>query len=647
MAVDPIAIARVSNQLRDGLLLSNIQQAQAELLRLQTQISTGLELNRPSVDPSSAAGVLHLQRQIEQLEQFQKNIAHAVAYLNVADAALADISDVVIEAEQIALENTPMTATADQRAASAQLIDGLIGQLINIGNRRFEGTYIFGGQANTTAPFAEVGEFVGYLGDVDAIENRMDADNLAPFTVTGEQAFGALSSQVQGWADLDPVLNADTRLADVEGYLGKGVRLGTIRIRNGLGGAYDVDLAHADTIGDVLDAINASGSATITAAVSAAGDGITLSTSNPAEWLEVEDLSGGTTAVDLGIAQQAPGAGLNLVGHDVNPLLTETTLVASLNGGAGIDTSGLRITNAGQTFTVQLATATTVGDLLNAINFSDANVRASIDRENNAIDVLNQLSGTAMMVAENGGSSAADLGIRSLHEGLTLAELNNGRGVRIREGADDLRIVLSDGSTIDVSLDGAQSLQDVLDAINNDPDNLAAGSPLTAGLRTDGNGILLTDTLGGPDPIRVEEIDGRWAAADLGIHTTGAAPGSLAGEDVMPITADGVISHLIELRDALLANDTAGITEAGGKLEDDHQRAATLRGVVGVRTQMLENRSVRTDEEILASQTLVSELADLDFAEALSKFQTLQATYQASLTAAAQIMTVSLLDFLQ
>jgi len=646
MAIDPIAISRVSNQLRDGLFLSNIRQAQEQLLKMQTQISTGKYLNRPSVDPSASASVMHLQRQLEQLGQYQKNIDHATSYLDITDAALGDVGDLIIQAKEIALENTPMTATAEQRQAAAALVDGLIDQIVNVGNREFGNTYIFGGQANTAAPFEDVGEFVGYFGDIDAIESRMDATNTVPFTITGEEAFGALSSQIQGWRDLDPILTTDTRLTDVEGYLGRGVRLGTLHVEDGLGGQWNVDLSDADNIGDVIDKINDIGSASVVAGINAAGDGLEIATV-PAATITVSDLSGGTTATDLGLAATAAGPGATLVGEDINPLLTETTLLASLNGGAGIDTAGgLQITNAGITRTVSLAGLDTVGDVLNAINHADAHVRASIDRENNTLDVLNQLSGTAMMLAENGGNSASDLGIRSFHYGLSLDELNDGAGVRINDSGDDLHILCSDGSEIDVDLDGCRTVQDVLDAINTDADNVAMGSPLTASVRTDGNGIRLTDTLGGASAIRVEDIDGRWAAGDLGLLGTGPAAGELDGEDVMPISADGVITHLISLREALLADDTAGITSAGGKLDADHARVAAIRGMVGVRTRMLEDRAVRTDEEILASQALVSELADLDFAEAISRFSTLQATYQASLVAASQIMTVSLLDFL-
>jgi flagellar hook-associated protein 3 len=646
MALDPISPARVSNQLRDGVFLRNIRDAQEQLLHLQTQISTGRELNRASEDPSAAAAVMNLQKQIETLEQFQKNIRHATSHLNIADAAMGDVGDLIVQAKQIALKNAPVTANADQRRAAAELIDGMIGQLVSIGNRQFAGTYIFGGADNTTAPFAGVGEFVAYFGDTSAIQNRMDADNLVPFTVTGEAAFGALSSQVQGWRDLDPALTNDTRLADMDGHLGAGVRLGTIHVSNGVGGEWDVDLAGAATIGDVIDRINAVGSASVVAGINAAGDGLQIAT-DAGSTLTVSDVSGGMAARDLGIAATASGAGATLVGSDVNPLLTATTLLASLNGGAGIDTAGgLQITNGGITYTASFAGLTTVEEVLNAVNFSGANVRASIDRRNGAIDVLNQLSGAAMMLAENGGTSAADLGVRSFHEALELSELNDGAGVRINQDGEDLRILLSDGTRIDVDLDGCRTVQDVLDAINNDADNLAAGSPLTAAVRGDGNGILLSDALGGGSAITVQDIDGRSAAADLGLAGTGAAAGELAGSDVMPIAADGVISHLIALREALLHDDREAITAAGGQLDADHQRVTTLRGVVGVRTQMLEDRAARADEEILAGRSLVSELADLDFTEALSRFQTLQTTYQASLVAASQVMTVSLLDFL-
>ena len=73
---------------------------------------------------------------------------------------------------------------------------------------------------------------------------------------------------------------------------------------------------------------------------------------------------------------------------------------------------------------------TTVEDLLNAINASGTAVRAQINASGTGIDILNPTQGPQMTIAENGGTTASDLGVRSLGPATQLSELNDGKGVR-------------------------------------------------------------------------------------------------------------------------------------------------------------------------------------------------------------------------
>jgi flagellin-like hook-associated protein FlgL len=49
----------------------------------------------------------------------------------------------------------------------------------------------------------------------------------------------------------------------------------------------------------------------------------------------------------------------------------------------------------------------------------------------------------------------------------------------------------------------------------------------------------------------------------------------------------------------------------------------------------------------VATQSLLSQLADTDFTQTVTKFQTLQNALQATLQTSAMTMNLSLLDFLQ
>ncbi|MCA9270894.1 MAG: hypothetical protein KDA41_20580, partial [Planctomycetales bacterium] len=93
----------------------------------------------------------------------------------------------------------------------------------------------------------------------------------------------------------DPVL-----LADLNG--GSGVSRGKIRITDRSGDSADIDLRYALNIDDVLEAINTSEKINVTAV--AEGDAIRLvdNTGATTANLSVAEVSGGSTAADLGLA---------------------------------------------------------------------------------------------------------------------------------------------------------------------------------------------------------------------------------------------------------------------------------------------------------------------------------------------------------
>ena len=158
----------------------------------------------------------------------------------------------------------------------------------------------------------------------------------------------------------------------------------------------------------------------------------------------------GETAASLGILTNAPTSGA-ITGADLGVRLTPTTLVEDLNGGTGLTLDGIVITNGALTQTLDLSAAETVQDVLNIINTAGLYVRAEINPAGTGLDVLNLVSGTTLSITEDSGSTAADLGIRSLDANTELATLNFGRGLNIDPDQADLRIIARDGGIVDVS----------------------------------------------------------------------------------------------------------------------------------------------------------------------------------------------------
>jgi flagellar hook-associated protein 3 FlgL len=368
---------------------------------------------------------------------------------------------------------------------------------------------------------------------------------------------------------------------------------------------------------------------------------------------------GGTTAAQLGIARPtlAPGP---IDGADLNPVLRSTTRLDDLLGGAAWDrASGLRIDNAGQTYLIDLGTAETVEDLLNAFNSSGAQVVAEINRRGDGINVRSRLSGADFSIGENGGSTATDLGLRSLIAATPLPQLNHRQGVDAVAGTDFI-IRRRDGVELAVDVSSARTVEDVINLINQHGDNLDPGTAVLARLATVGNGIELVDQ--NPvevQPLAVRRVNGSRAAWDLGLVTWGeetstpadpvSPPGTgerMIGSDVNPLETQGVFNTLIRLHDAILRGDAGEIERVTAMLDDDLDRLSFGRAEVGVRTRSLDALAARNADEQVELQTVLSDTIDVDMAQAVSEFLARQAAYEASLRTMAGMLRMSLLDFL-
>src|SRR5690606_17166936 len=105
------------------------------------------------------------------------------------------------------------------------------------------------------------------------LSNEYDENTLLNFMVNGNEVFGALSTRVEGSRDLSPRIGVNTRLDALNGATGRGVSRGAILLGDGMSSKV-IDLTAADTIDDVVSAINNAGVGSITAAIAA--DGVSL-----------------------------------------------------------------------------------------------------------------------------------------------------------------------------------------------------------------------------------------------------------------------------------------------------------------------------------------------------------------------------------
>ncbi|MEM8782173.1 MAG: flagellin [Planctomycetota bacterium] len=653
--ITPI-ISRTSTLLNSQVALARLQETQADLFDAQEQITTGRAINRPSDAAARVSSVLFLENRLAERENQSQNLTAAAGYLNFADAGLGDANDILNEARSIASSQIGVGSDADTREASALVIDAQVESLLEIANRQFNGLSVFGGNNGAAPGQAVFEDFLGgvrYVGSDEALLADLGGFTNQAINADGVEAFGALSGRVRSTQDYAPQATVNTRLTDVNGALGEGVRKGSLNVVVN-GTPIAVDLQTADTLGDVVTRVN---DAIATAAPGAGSLALTANgfavTGNGGNTVALADPLGGQTALDLGIAGLSSTGGTPAAGTDVGIRLTETTPLAALGGGIDF-ASGLVIQQGAETRTVDLSTATTVQELQNVIRSLNLGLRVDINEAGDALDLVTEVAGLTLSVGENGGTTAEDLGWRTLGAATELDVFRNGLGVETVEGEDDATFTLHDGTTFNVNFDGANTVQDVLDQIN--AAALAAGATIGTGagqfsatLAATGNGIVLSDQTAGANAFTVREANQSQALFHLGfgLENDLGAGTTLTSEDKATARVENMFTHLIDLRDALTSDDTTGITIAGSSLEQDIEAAVAARGRVGAQAKRVEDGQTRLEDQRLTEQGMLSELQDADLTEVITRYQQLQLQLQASLQTTAQIQQLSLLDFLR
>ena len=113
-----------------------------------------------------------------------------------------------------------------------------------------------------------------------------------------------------------------------------------------------------------------------------------------------------------------------------------------------------------------------------------------------------------------------------------------------------------------------------------------------------------------------------FALDDLGLNKTVADPGTeLIGDDVNGARANGLLTAMIDLEMAMCNDDSQAITLAAEDLDGYLVEFNRARGIVGARAAAMQDRLTQTESAVFASEALLSEVQDLDYTEAVTKFQ--------------------------
>ena len=371
---------------------------------------------------------------------------------------------------------------------------------------------------------------------------------------------------------------------------GDGFDPGSLRITDRSGNSAEIDLSMAQSVDDVLDAINENTQIGVTA--EANGDGIRLidDTGSEISNLIVQEVGGGTTAESLGLG------GINVAesvvdGEDLVSLSDDLDL-DFLNDGNGVSrnpaladivyelsdgTKGTIDFSLAATTDSEATEETSLGEILDIINAEAPDklrVEISEDGKRLVVHDLTEGDGTFSIESASGSTAAEDLGIagestggeitgKRIIGGLKSVLVSTLGGSEKLGDLGTLELTDRTGATDTISLAGAETLEDVIDAIN------AADVGITASVNSAKNGILLTDTTAGSaSNMIVASADSKGTAEKLGIAVDDALESFNSGD-----LHQQVVSHNTLLADL---NGGSGVSLGTIKITDSDGLSSKL-----------------------------------------------------------------------
>jgi len=148
---------RVTDEMMLSAALYNLRRNSRKLFRLQVMAASGKRILAPSDDPLGAIKVIDYNSQLSRFEQYQRNIAFGLSWLQRTEGVLQDLEELVSRAHEIAVSQSSGTADAQSRASCAGIVREIKAQVWQLSNASLGGRYLFAGLKNDQPPYAEDG----------------------------------------------------------------------------------------------------------------------------------------------------------------------------------------------------------------------------------------------------------------------------------------------------------------------------------------------------------------------------------------------------------------------------------------------------------------------------------------------------------
>jgi len=158
-----------SNFLRD------INKNRSEMADIESELSSGLRVRKPSKDPVAFQSNRIIQENIRKNEQFQSNIESGLRQGRIAQQAMNGIVDNLVKIKEVMVKGANSSYGDNERENMADQISGIRKDIINTLNQNYGNRYLFAGTNSGSQPFQISGSSV-----------TNNSNNKAPNIIAGD-----------------------------------------------------------------------------------------------------------------------------------------------------------------------------------------------------------------------------------------------------------------------------------------------------------------------------------------------------------------------------------------------------------------------------------------------------------------------------
>lgn len=201
---------RMTSNMMSSTLLGNLNRNLYNMDNLEQQISSGRKINKPSDDPVGVTYALRYRSQLAGNEQFQRATDTAQSWLDETDSQMGSAGDVMTRLKELMVQSSTGTYSDSDMLSAANEVEQLKKQLVDIGNSKLGGKFIFNGQQYGSIPYPTAAgtDYSQVQTDNTAVQYVIGENIQFQINTTGNDFFGMAGDADNVFAVMDRVVSA-------------------------------------------------------------------------------------------------------------------------------------------------------------------------------------------------------------------------------------------------------------------------------------------------------------------------------------------------------------------------------------------------------------------------------------------------------